>query len=269
MSKVRIKDHYRDREVMVAPCEVAETLAPWYVDSAADPAVIADRLRRLQESYVTGEPNRHLEAVLGLDVNDVRESGGKVTWAEVDAADRAAEARLRAEHLDWLRVKAGRILDAGGSRNKALHHVASELFFYDARRPSLPDLFADLTDYPRAMLAAEPVVRLAERDRTWWRRLAPDRWPKEGGALMSNAAQAAIFAAVQYAGAFVDGQLTISHPHRRETVEELVRLMSDVEVEEWASAYEDYRSYRGRLRSGLRLDVITIADQVEPIDIES
>ncbi|MES2211019.1 MAG: hypothetical protein V4515_12705 [Chloroflexota bacterium] len=94
-----------------------------------------------------------------------------VTWAEVEACGRKHDARLRAAHLDRLRAKARAILDAGGSRNKALFHVASEMYFYDCRRPTLPGLFPELTDYPLAVLAAEPIVDLAKRDRAWWRRL--------------------------------------------------------------------------------------------------
>lgn len=84
---------------------------------------------------------------------------------------------------------------------------------------------------------------------------------------MGSAAQAAIIEALM-AGRISDGELAIVHPHRRPTIVELVEALTDVYAEEWeGETGTPYRSYRGRLPCGLRLDIITDREYVEPIEI--
>lgn len=68
--RLRIAEAGGDRVVVVAPHRIADALAPWFAD-AARPVVMADRLARLQTSYMAGQPDRHLEALLGLMVSPV------------------------------------------------------------------------------------------------------------------------------------------------------------------------------------------------------
>jgi len=68
--RLRIVQEDTGRVVVVAPHQLADALAPWYAD-AARPAVVADRLNRLQASYMAGETDPHIEAVMGLSINPV------------------------------------------------------------------------------------------------------------------------------------------------------------------------------------------------------
>lgn len=60
------------RVVVIPPHKIAATLTPWYADSGELSSVTAERLDRLQRWHMTGEPNPHLEAVLGLMVTPPR-----------------------------------------------------------------------------------------------------------------------------------------------------------------------------------------------------
>lgn len=85
---------------------------------------------------------------------------------------------------------------------------------------------------------------------------------------MGPAAQAAIVEALMF-GTCREGELTITLPHRRSTIVELVDALTDVYAEEWeGETGTPYRSYRGRLPCGLRLDIITDREHVEPIEIQ-
>lgn len=68
--RLRIVQDATGRVVVVAPHQLADALGPWYAD-AARPVVIADRLSRLQASYMAGETDPHIEAVMGLSINPV------------------------------------------------------------------------------------------------------------------------------------------------------------------------------------------------------
>ena len=68
--RLRIVQEATGRVVVVAPHQLADALAPWYAD-AAQPAVIADRLSRLQASYMAGETDPHIAVVMGLSINPV------------------------------------------------------------------------------------------------------------------------------------------------------------------------------------------------------
>jgi len=84
---------------------------------------------------------------------------------------------------------------------------------------------------------------------------------------MGPAAQAAVVEALMTSSCR-DGELTIVMPHRRATIVELVEALTDVYAEEWeGETGTPYRSYRGRLPCGLRLDIITDREYVEPIEI--
>jgi hypothetical protein len=78
---------------------------------------------------------------------------------------------------------------------------------------------------------------------------------------VSTAAMAALTTALLNEGAYYDEshELGITRERDMNVVRELVGLLADVTVREWNGAAERFRSYRGTLPCGLRLDVITVA----------
>lgn len=85
---------------------------------------------------------------------------------------------------------------------------------------------------------------------------------------MDSKVRAAIAMAAMSRGNFSGNHLEITQPHDHETYVALVAALTDVQITEWdgPESGTQYRSYRGQLPSGLRLDIITDRELIPLIE---